>query len=531
MNPFSEPKITLTKAVTYCRVSSTKQVNDGDGLSSQRHRCEDFAKRKSYAIVNAFEDQGVSGGVIERPGMQNMLRWLLQQDEPHAVIIDDISRFSRDVTVHWQLRALLEKAGGHLESPSMKFGNSSDDTLIENLLASVSQHQREKIGETSANRMKSRIANGYWVFRKIAGYKYVQTRGEGKVIVRDEPVAAIVTEALEGFASGRFATQSEVQRFLEAQPEFPKQKSYGGIRLQKVTDMLTHPLYAGYVQATKWNIPLRKGRHEGLITLDTFQKIQSRLTENAYAPRRKNIAEKFALSGFVACADCDKPLRSCESRSGTGKLHAYYLCHTKGCDAYGKSIRRDVIEGEFDELLKGMRPTEGLVTTLKSMFKDAWAQRAAQIGTTKTALVRQVKALDRQIDTFLDKLGDTTSAAATRAYERKIEKLETEKMITEEKLAESAQPRSPASEKIELALGFLANPWKLWNSPNPDHRRLVLKLGFSERLPYKRNEGYRTPQTSVIFRFLGNFTENCKMVPGGGIEPPTRGFSMRVIVG
>lgn len=179
--------------------------------------------------------------------------------------------------------------------------------------------------------MRARIANGYWVFRAIPRLKYVHTKGEGKVIVRDEPIASIVTEALEGFASGRFATQSEVQRFLEAQPEFPKQKSYGGIRMQKVTDMLTHPLYAGFVQAVKWGIPMRKGNHDGLISVATYETIQKRIAGKAHAPKRKDLGEKFALRGFVTCGDCEQPLRSCESRSGTGKLHPYYLCHTKGC--------------------------------------------------------------------------------------------------------------------------------------------------------------------------------------------------------
>jgi cold shock CspA family protein len=42
--------------------------------------------------------------------------------------------------------------GGVLVSPSNEFGESSDSQLIENLLASVSQHQRQKNGEQTVNR-------------------------------------------------------------------------------------------------------------------------------------------------------------------------------------------------------------------------------------------------------------------------------------------------------------------------------------------------------------------------------------------
>jgi len=41
------------------------------------------------------------------------------------------------------------------------------------------------------------------------------------MLVRDELLAAIIQEALEGYASGRFQLQVEVKRFLESHPEYP----------------------------------------------------------------------------------------------------------------------------------------------------------------------------------------------------------------------------------------------------------------------------------------------------------------------
>ena len=115
---------------------------------------------------------------------------------------------------------------------------------------------------------------------------------------------------------------------------------------------MVHPLYAGFVQAPTWGISMRGGNHEALIAVETFEKIKARLNGNAYAPRRADVSEKFALRSFVSCADCGKPYRSSESKSCTGKRHAYYHCAQKGCASYGKSIRKDVIEGEFEDLLK-----------------------------------------------------------------------------------------------------------------------------------------------------------------------------------
>ena len=74
-------------------------------------------------------------------------------NQKYAVVIDDLSRLARDVEAYRALRRAISEAGGVLMSPSIKFGEASDSTLIENLLASVAQHQRQKNGEQTKNRM------------------------------------------------------------------------------------------------------------------------------------------------------------------------------------------------------------------------------------------------------------------------------------------------------------------------------------------------------------------------------------------
>ncbi|MEM9354983.1 MAG: recombinase family protein [Pseudomonadota bacterium] len=187
------------------------QLKKGDGLASQETRCREYARYHGYEIVEVFHDNK-SGGVADRPAMTALLAHLKRHKrEGRVVIIDDLNRFSRDVVVHWQSRALIAEAGGTLESPSIEFGEDSDSILVENLLASVSQHQRQKNGEQTKNRMRARAMNGYWVFHAPPSYRYQKTPGHGNLLVRDEPLASIIQEALEGFASGRFQTPSRTQ--------------------------------------------------------------------------------------------------------------------------------------------------------------------------------------------------------------------------------------------------------------------------------------------------------------------------------
>ncbi len=191
------------------------------------------------------------------------------------------------------------------------------EALVENLLASVSQHQRQKNSEQTRNRMRAGLQNGYWVFQAPVGYRFERATGHGKVLVRDEPLASIVQEALEGYASGRFQLQAEVKRFLETHPEYPRDRK-GEVRNQRVTDLLTRVVYAGYVEAPEWEVGLRRGQHEALISYATFRKSENRLKGNAKVPARKYLNLDFPLRGFVTCGHCGTPLTACWSTRSRG---------------------------------------------------------------------------------------------------------------------------------------------------------------------------------------------------------------------
>jgi site-specific DNA recombinase len=119
--------------------------------------------------------------------------------------------------------------------------------------------------------MKARMEQGYTVFKTPVGYTFKKVSGHDKLPVRDEPTASVIQQALEGYATGRYETQVEVQRFLESQPAYPQKDTQSRVRPSRVNEILVNPFYAGYVEHQPWNVSLRKGQHEGLITLEAFE--------------------------------------------------------------------------------------------------------------------------------------------------------------------------------------------------------------------------------------------------------------------
>lgn len=485
------------KAVIYCRVSSVKQATEGHGLSSQETRCREFARFKGYDVVAAYHDD-ISGSMTERDGMMSMLKYLRGKPEKsHVVLIDDISRLARGIQAHFQLRQAISSAGALLESPSIEFGEDSDSILVENMLASVAQHHRQKNQEQTLNRMRARMMNGYYTFYRPWGYKYKKVAGHGKILVRDEPMASIIQEALEGFASGRFETQAEVKRFLETQPAFPKDHR-GEVHNQRVTHLLNRTLYSGYIEHEEWGVSLRKGHHEGLIDLETYQRIQDRLKGRAKVPNTHNINLDFPLRGFIACGECGHTMTANWSKGRNGR-YPYYLCRNRECKCNGKSIRRAEVEGAFEKLLEGMRPGVALFEVFKVMFDDLWNARLSLNKSKRAQLRKEQETLEKKSSALIARLVDAGSETLIKAYEEEIKVVERKKLLVMEKIEKMRQPRTNHRDTYRTALDFLSNPLNLWHSDRLEDKRAVLKLAFSDKIQYVRGSGFRTAPIAQPF--------------------------------
>lgn len=252
-------------------------------------------------------------------------------------------------------------------------------------------------------------------------------------------------------------------------------------------------------------IPLRKGKHEGLVSLETFQRAQDRIHGKAKVPARADIKADFPLRGFVLCGDCGKSLTACWSKSKTGAKHPYYQCFNKECESHRKSIPRAQIEGEFEKLLAGVTPSAMMVGLVKDMLKKAWSMLGEHEAAYKHSLKQELIGVEKKVEKLLDKIVEANNVSVVSAYEQRIDRLEKEKLVLAEKLEKTGQFRRSFDMMFKLAMQFFANPCHLWHSDRLDDKQAVLKLSFDDKLFYHRNEGFRTPRTSRVFAALEQF--------------------------
>ncbi len=508
-----------TKCVLYCRVSSIKQTMDGAGLSSQERSCRDYAKQCGLVVEEVFKDV-ISGASSNRPGMNQLLSFLNRVNaQDYMVIVDDVSRFARDIEAHTELRNKIVTAGAAIDSPKTKFGDDAESRFLEMLWALLASRDREKNAELSKTRTVSRLKNGYWTFAAPIGYEYVKAPGGGKILVRKEPEATIIQNALEGFASGRFQSQSEVKRYLESHPEFPRPKGAKEIKFDRVTRLLTRVVYAGYLQKEQWGVPLTKAQHEPLISYDAFLINQDRLNGKKVSPARKDIDREFVLRGFLVCQSCGYSLTSCWSKSGTGKHYPYYLCHHKGCSERGKSIPRDKLEKQFEALLQELTPTRETHDLASEMFRDAWGKQRSNTQELMRKYRSRLKEISEEIASLLIRVPRTKYEKTAVAYENRIAELRSEAELLEEKIATQKAAEGNFDQMFELSMSFLSNPYEIWQKGTYEIKRMVQRLAFSAPIATCRREGLRTGETTIPFKALRFFsTSESKVVPKERLE-------------
>src|SRR6185436_10870827 len=91
----------LTKtAAIYARFSTDKQ--EARSLDDQLRRCRKFAADRGLEVVAEYQDAAISGSTLDRVNLQKLLKDAKRGDFD-VVLVDDLSRLSRDLGDIWQL--------------------------------------------------------------------------------------------------------------------------------------------------------------------------------------------------------------------------------------------------------------------------------------------------------------------------------------------------------------------------------------------------------------------------------------------
>ena len=507
-----------TRAVIYCRVSSERQVTDGNGLESQEYRCRQYAESLGLIVEHVFRDEGISGGLFDRPAMQALIAHLDSHwDQRYFVIFDDLKRFARDVEVHRRLKAELRIRQAKLHCLNYTFDDSAEGEFVETIFAAQNELERKQNRRQVCQKMKARVERGYWCFIQPAGYRYERQKEHGKLLTPVQPIADILAEALTAFANDRLLGQVDFLKFLQAKRfhELTGQ-SLKQLSFQYVKGLLTQPLYAGIVTYEPWGITQRKGQHQAIISEETFAKIQQKLARSEPKQYKKDRRE-FPLRRIISCSTCGHKLTGSTSR-GRSRTYDHYTCNNKECQAAPKNITPDKLEAEYVLLLEQVKVDPAVIEAARQIVLGVWKQ---EIDNKHARILVQADArkdLERRIKEYVDLIPSTPSTTVRTRYEAKIDELDAEmKALTNE---QSTEKTPDVEEALSLAFQFLGSPAKAWLKSDTQKKLLLHKMIFEENPVYSVMSGFGSVKLTLPFQLPeAVMAFQSTMVDPRGVEP------------
>lgn len=103
-----------------------------------------------------------------------------------------------------------------------------------------------------------------------------------------------------------------------------------------------------------------------------------------------------------------------------------------------------MIEGQFEELLREVRPTPTLFKIASRMFRQLWDHRIKRVSAQADAITQELAKVEKDIEQLLDRVVVATVPSVISAYEDRIRKIEEQKLLLQEKLA----PLRPPGEQL-----------------------------------------------------------------------------------
>ena len=162
---------TTTTAIGYVRVSTEMQVQDGVSLEMQRAQISAYCDLYGIVLCDIEADEGASARDLNRPGLRRALE-RLESGEACMLVVVKLDRLTRSVRdLGDLLQRYFQEGGFFLASVQEKIDTTTaGGRLTLNILASVSQWEREVISERISLAMQHMIAQnkrvGYIPFGK-----------------------------------------------------------------------------------------------------------------------------------------------------------------------------------------------------------------------------------------------------------------------------------------------------------------------------------------------------------------------------
>ena len=451
----------------------------GESIGNQVELCRSYIRTAfgdQYAdTAMVFEDEGFSGGNLNRPDFKRMMK-AARDRQFKAVVVYRLDRISRNIS---DFSALIEELGRlDMDFISIResFDTSSPMGRAMMYIASVfSQLERETIAERIRDNMHELAKTGRWLGGTTpTGYtseavKSVTVDGKSKkacklkllpeeaeivrriydLYLETDSLTMTETELLRqqvktktGRNFTRFAIKSILQNpvyliadreayqyFVEKEADlFSGPEEFDGVRgilAYNRTDQEKGRATV-YLPISEWIVSV--GEHPGIIPARIWIRIQESLERNKSKAYHKPRSNEALLTGLLWCACGNRMYPKLSNRmTASGKPVYSYVCKMKERSKRSLCSRRNVsgnlLDNAIVEQIRHLTEDDSSFMAQLEKSKRFYTGNREEYDNQLEDLRQQQTDIHRKINALIDSLADFAGSTAAGHLKQRIEEL------------------------------------------------------------------------------------------------------------
>ena len=318
-------------AYLYERLSRDDELNgESYSIQNQKQLLEKVAKEKGFGKFVHFNDDGISGVTMERPGLQLMLSEL-EKGKAKAVFVKDLSRLGRN---YIEVGRLLEEYFPRHDIRFVSVSDNIDTTQGDDELAPIRNLFNEWYARdiSKKRRISNQVRGNAGIPLGRPPYGYLKDPDDPHRWVVDREAAQVVKRvyqmSFDGMGVEQIAAQLSRENVLNATAYARKKglclpgkpSRYGDTYwcADAVRKILTNQAYCGdvvnfksYSKSYKDKTRIQNPSEAWKVFRDVHEPIIERAFWEQVQEKRKGIRKRAAhegernmFSGLLVCADC-----------------------------------------------------------------------------------------------------------------------------------------------------------------------------------------------------------------------------------
>ncbi|NIV31129.1 MAG: recombinase family protein [Anaerolineae bacterium] len=299
---------------------------DFNSLDAQRESCEAFIKSQSHEgwrlVPDRYDDGGLSGASLERPALQRLLEDI-EAGQVDIVMVYKVDRLTRSLNDFAKLVDLFDQHEVSFVSVTQQFNTTSSmGRLTLNVLLSFAQFEREVISERIRDKIAQSKAKGIWMGGPVPlGYDL----GDRELLVNPQEadqVRQIFALYLETGSVRALKAELDRRRMgTKVRHQKNGRKTGGGpFSRGHLYRLLANPIYIGKLPHKG---TLYEGKHDPLVGIDLWEKVQSQLEGNRHGCKKTIAQHPSLLAGILSTSEGHGLVPSHAVKNG--KRYRYYI--------------------------------------------------------------------------------------------------------------------------------------------------------------------------------------------------------------